>query len=187
MDIQLSPETAEVTETIVGGVLNGERWFAATTQPQREGVAVENLVRQGFYTFCPLERVVRRHARRSTTMTVPVFRGYVFVRMDPKEARWRSINGTLGVRSLVASGDSPLPIRPGVIETFVESTDADGILRFVDPLRPGMTVRLRSGPLAEQLGVIERLDGRSRVVLLMDFIGGHVRAGVSRDMIRKVA
>jgi transcriptional antiterminator RfaH len=107
--------------------------------------------------------------------------------MDPKEARWRSINGTLGVRSLVASGDSPLPIRPGVIETFVESTDADGILRFVDPLRPGMTVRLRSGPLAEQLGVIERLDGRSRVVLLMDFIGGHVRAGVSRDMIRKVA
>jgi transcriptional antiterminator RfaH len=187
MEIHLSPETAEVAETVLGGVPNGERWFAVMTQPQREGVAVENLARQDFCTFCPLERVIRRHARRSITMTAPVFRGYVFVRMDPRAARWRSINGTLGVRSLVASGDFPLPIRPGVIETFVESTDADGILKFVDPLQPGMRVRLRSGPLAEQLGVIERLDGRSRVMILMDFMGGPVRTGVSRDMICKVA
>lgn len=157
------------------------------TQPQREGVAVDNLRRQGFCTFSPLERVVRRHARKTIATTAPVFRGYVFVRMDPMQARWRSINGTRGVRALVTNGDGPLAIKPGIVETLVASTDAEGILEFVDPLKPGMTVRLRAGPFAEQLGVIERLDGRNRLVLLMSLMGGQVRTGVSRDMILKVA
>lgn len=187
MEILVSQTTAEMSEAAAGGSQDGDRWFAATTQPQREGVAVDNLRRQGFFTFAPLEKVVRRHARKTITTTAPVFRGYVFVRMDPMRARWRSINGTLGVRSLVTNCDAPLAVKPGVIETLIASTNADGILEFVDPLQPGMTVRLREGPFAEQLGVIERLDGRNRLVLLMSLMGGQVRTGVSRDMILKVA
>ncbi|WP_169507196.1 transcription termination/antitermination protein NusG [Pleomorphomonas koreensis] len=187
MESLASQKANEVVDSVPERAVEGRCWFAATTQPHRERVAVDNLVRQGFHTFCPLERVVRHHARKTIAMTVPVFRGYVFVHMDPGKARWRSINGTLGVRSLVTNGDVPLPIRPGVIETLAASTDADGILKFANPLQPGMTVRLRAGPLAEQLGVIERLDGSGRLVLLLDFMGGRVRTGVSRDMILKVA
>lgn len=157
------------------------------TQPHREAVAVDNLRRQGFRTFSPLEKVVRRHARKTIATTAPVFRGYVFVRLDPMQARWRSVNGTLGVRSLVTSGDAPLPVKSGVVETLMASTDAEGFLKFVDPLQPGMTVRLREGPFAEQLGVIERLDGPNRLILLMNLMGGQVRAGVGRDMILKVS
>jgi transcriptional antiterminator RfaH len=187
MQSPLSQKIADVVEASFEVPLGNERWFAAMTQPHREGVAVDNLQRQGFYTFSPLERVVRRHARKTIATTAPVFRGYVFVRLDPLRARWRSINGTLGVRSLVTSGDAPLPVQVGVVETLIASTDADGFLKFVDPLQPGMTVRLREGPFADQLGVIERLDGRNRLILLMSLMGGQVRAGVSRDMILKVA
>lgn len=180
-------KAADVSEAVFDQPLECERWFAAMTQPQREALAVDNLRRQGFFTFCPLETVVRRHARRAVTTTVPVFRGYVFVRLDPLSARWRSINGTRGVRSLITTGEAPIAIKPGIVETLLASTDADGILEFVDPLQPGMTVRLRAGPFAEQLGVIERLDGRNRLILLMGLMGGQVRTGVSRDMILKVA
>ena len=187
MECPLSQKALEMAETAFEQAVDGERWFAAMTQPQREGVAVDNLRRQGFCTFSPLERVTRRHARKTIATTAPVFRGYVFVRLDFLRARWRSINGTPGVRSLVTSGDSPLAIRPGIVETLVASTGSDGILEFTDPLQPGMTVRLRAGPFAEHLGVIERLDGRDRLVLLMNLMGGQVRAGVFRDMILKVA
>ena len=187
MESSLSQKAVEMSGAAFGGSPDGERWFAAMTQSQREGIAVDNLRRQGFCTFSPLERVTRRHARKTIATTAPVFRGYVFVRMDPLRVHWRSINGTLGVRSLVTNGDSPLAIRSGVVETMLASTDADGILKFVDPLQPGMTVRLRAGPFAEQLGVIERLDGRNRLVLLMSLMSGRVRAGVSRDMIQKMA
>lgn len=187
MESSLSQEAAGTSGSASYRPAEGERWFAAMTRPQREGVAVDNLRRQGFHTFSPLEKVVRRHARKTIATTAPVFRGYVFVRMDPMRARWRSINGTLGVRSVVANGDTPLAIRPGVIETLVASTNAEGILEFIDPLQPGMVVRLRAGPFAEQLGVIERLDGRGRLVLLMSLMSGQVRTGVSRDLVLKVA
>lgn len=187
MESSLSQGATDVSGSAFDQPVESERWFAAMTQPQREGVAVDNLRRQGFHTFSPLEKVVRRHARKTIATTAPVFRGYVFVRMDPLRARWRSINGTLGVRSLVANGEAPLAIKPGIIETLVASTNADGILEFIDPLQPGMIVRLRAGPFAEQLGVIERLDGRGRLVLLMSLMGGQVRTGVSRDMVLKVA
>lgn len=165
----------------------GERWFAAATLPGREFVAVEHLERQLFSTFCPLEEVVRRHARKTTKAVVPVFRGYVFVQLDPTTARWRSINGTWGIRALISGADGPTPIRAGVVETLLASTDEAGILRFVDPLQPGMAVRLRNGPLADELGVIERLGPNSRVELLLGFLGGNVRAVVDRETICKVA
>ncbi|PKR88412.1 hypothetical protein CXZ10_13420 [Pleomorphomonas diazotrophica] len=186
MESSLSQEAADVSGAALDRPMGGERWFAAMTQPQREGVAVDNLRRQGFHTFSPLEKVVRRHARKTVATTAPVFRGYVFVRMDPVLARWRSINGTLGVRSLVTNGNAPLPIRRGVVETLVASTNADGILEFIDPLQAGMKVRLRAGALADELGVIERLDGGGRLVLLMSLMSGQVRARVSRDMVLKV-
>lgn len=187
MENTLPQMTAEMPEVAPDRPLDCERWFAAMTQPQREGVAVDNLRRQGFFTFSPLEKTVRRHARKAVTVTAPVFRGYVFIRMDPQCARWRCINGTRGVRSLVSNGEAPMAIKPGIVETLLASTSVDGILEFVDPLQPGMTVRLRAGPFAEQLGIIERLDGRNRLTLLMSLMGGHVRTGVSRDMILKVA
>ena len=187
MESSLSQGATDVSGAAFDQPVESERWFAAMTQPQREGVAVDNLRRQGFHTFSPLEKVVRRHARKTIATTAPVFRGYVFVRMDPLRARWRSINGTLGVRSLVANGASPLPIKPGIIETLIASTNDEGILEFIDPLQPGTIVRLRAGPFADELGVIERLDGAGRLVLLMSLMGGQVRAGVSRDMVLKVA
>lgn len=187
MESPLSSKAAETVGVDLDPPAIAEVWFAASTQPQKETVALENLRRQGFQAFCPFERVVRRHAGKSVTLTAPVFRGYVFVRMDPAHARWRSINGTRGVRSLVTSGDHPLPIRPGVVETLVASTDRDGILAFAAPLLPGMAVRLRQGPFAEQLGVIERLDGDRRLVLLMNLLGGPIRTAVDRDLVRMVA
>jgi transcription antitermination factor NusG len=163
------------------------RWYAAATLPNKEQMAVEHLERQGFQTFCPLEQVERRHARKVWLTTAPVFRGYLFVGMDPALARWRSINGTWGVRALITNTNGPVPLRVGVVETLLASTDASGVVGYVDALRPGTLVRLRAGPLADELGIIERLDGRGRVQLLMSFLGGHRRAVVDRSQLLKVA
>ncbi|WP_237153952.1 transcription termination/antitermination protein NusG [Oryzibacter oryziterrae] len=164
-----------------------ERWYVAVTLPNREALAVEHLARQSFNAFCPMEWVVRRHSRKEVRCKVPVFRGYVFISMDPAAVRWRSINGTLGVKSLITADSVPQPVPSGVVETLLDSVDEAGVLRFVDPLQPGMTVRLKSGPLAEQLGVIERLDGKSRVQLLLSVMGGAVRTTTGRDQVAMVA
>ena len=165
----------------------GARWYVASTLPNREIVALQHLERQGFLAFCPLEWINRRHSRKVIKQKVPVFRGYVFISMDPAVARWRSINGTWGVRSLISTGDTPQAVPCGIVETMKQSVDGEGVLRFVDPLQPGMTVRLRSGPFADQLGVVERLDGKMRVQLLLNLMGGPMRATALREIVTKVA
>lgn len=150
---------------------SADRWYAAATLPHKERVALENLALQNFQAYCPLHEAQVRHARKTRTVHVPVFRGYVFVAIDPAAMRWRSINGTRGVRWLVSDKEGPIPIKPGVIETLLASTGEDGLLRFAPMFSPGDTVRLATGPFAERLGIIESLDDRGRVRLLFELFG----------------
>lgn len=157
-----------------------QRWYVASTLPHKEFVAVSNLQNQGFPTFCPLQKKTRRHARKHTAIFGPVFKGYVFFGLDPQVNRWRSVNGTRGVRTVICDQVGPLPIRPGVVETMLESTDENQVLHFCEPLKPGARARLISGPMADYLGIVEHLDDRERVQLLFDFFGRTTRVVADR-------
>jgi len=153
----------------------GQRWFVAFTQSQRELLAIENLRRQGWRTFLPFCVATRRHARMFRTVRVPVFARYVFVALNLDRDRWRSVNGTLGVQRLVMAGDRPTPAPIGVVETLMRSVDQDGNLAFTSALQPGARVRLVSGPFAEALGVLSALDASGRVEVLLEMLGGSFR------------
>lgn len=164
----------------------GLRWFAAATLPRLEAVAEINLANQGFRPFLPKLTVTRRHAGRFRTERAAVFPGYIFVQIDTTEGRWRSVNGTIGVRRLVMEANRPLPIRPGVVETLLLSVDSVGELVFQPAFSPGDEVRLLAGPFAGHLGVVQQLDLRGRVELLLTLFGRETRVsaaveGVSRE------
>ncbi len=131
---------------------SAERWYAAATLPHKERVALENLNLQSFQAYCPLRKVEVRHARKTRTIHVPVFRGYVFISIDPSAMRWRSINGTRGVRWLVSDKDGPIPIKPGVVETLLASTDEAGLLRFAPMFRQAIRSSLLPGRLLRDSG-----------------------------------
>lgn len=158
----------------------GERWYAAATRPMKERFAIQNLNRQGIKTFCPLQKVARRHARKLQVKIVPTFPGYVFLILNPSAMRSRNVNGTYGVKMLLSDADGPLPLRDGVIETLISSTDEFGALIFDDHLRPGEKARLVAGPFADQLGVIESLDDKGRVLLLLSLFGRTTRVFAER-------
>jgi transcription antitermination factor NusG len=134
----------------------------------REAFAAEHLQRQGFQVYFPRQTRVVRHARRCEQRQVSYFPGYIFVSLDLARDRWRAVNGTLGVRSLVMSGDAPAITPDGLVEDLQRACAAGSLVG----LRPGETVRLVSGPFAEVLGVIDRLDAGGRVRVLLDIIGG---------------
>jgi transcription antitermination factor NusG len=161
----------------------GDRWYVAMTLARKERVACANLDNQDFRSFLPLHRVTRHHARKFTTELAPVFARYVFVILNVEAQRWRSVNGTIGVAHLLCDGEGPRAVEPGVVETLIQSADARGALIFEPSLAVGDSVRLLSGPFADSLGVLQRLDGAGRVQLLLDLIGGPVKVNVSRDRV----
>ena len=113
-----------------------------------------------------------------------MFPRYIFVILDVERRRWRSINGTIGVRSLVSDGERPLAVPEGIVETLIQSSDRSGALAYRNAdLEIGSSVRLIAGPFAGSLGVLQRLDGAGRIQLLLECLGGCVTVSVERERI----
>lgn len=157
-----------------GGIAQNGQWFAANIRPNCERKAVLNLERQGFETFLPVQVKTVRHARQSRTVCRPLFPGYLFVALDLRRDRWRSVNGTYGVVALVMSGGQPAQIPCGIVEGLIGMSSPLGVIRFNHELGPGQRVKILTGPFADFIGTLERLDGQGRVRVLLDMMGGRI-------------
>src|ERR1019366_2571846 len=138
----------------------------------REDIASFHLAAQGFRRFLPRFHKTVRHARKLREVNAPLFPGYIFVVLNPERDRWRSINGTFGVARLVSAHQRPTPVPTGVVEALLASVDELGLVRLDGGLQPGQMVRVVAGPFAQVLGVLERLDGKGRVRVLLNIMGG---------------
>lgn len=159
----------------------GRRWYVAQTEPKKERLAVVGLERQSFLSLCPCYHKIRRHARRIETVLAPLFPGYVFVNFDLDKDSWRSINGTLGVRRLISFDPvTPLPM-PDEAMIPLLNPRGDSLGNAVGGVQVGGTVRMISGPFAEQLATVETLDDKGRIRLLFDILGSAVRLRLRVD------
>jgi transcription antitermination factor NusG len=164
-----------------------ERWFAARTLAHYENTARFNLHRMGFRSFIPRFWRTVRHANKSRNVLAPLFPGYIFVILDLSRDRWRSVNGTTGVASLIMGVEQPMPVPTGVVEALISRIGSSGAIRFDRDLEVGERARILSGPFAETLCRIERLDDRGRVRVLLEMMGGQVVAQVDGSSLRPVA
>jgi transcription antitermination factor NusG len=165
----------------------GERWFVARVLAHQENRAQFNLHRLGFRNFLPRLRRTVRHARKLRDTLSPLFPGYIFIVIDLSKHRWRSINGTFGVASLIMGGEQPMPVPPGVVEALVASYANCGAIRLDDGLEIGQKVRILSGPFAETICRLAHLDDRGRVRVLLEIMGMEVATQLDRSAIASAA
>ena len=132
----------------------GYRWYAASTLSNREALATSQLLRQDFKVCFPKHRKTVRHARRTHERIVSFFPRYLFVSMDLDIDRWRSVNGTVGVRALVMDSERSLPVPTGLVEELRTMTDESGFFNRVEELRQGDHVKVPDGPLSDMIGTI---------------------------------
>jgi transcription elongation factor/antiterminator RfaH len=163
-----------------------DRWYVVYSQPHREFRAQTQLAAQGFRTFLPRYRKTVRHARKLMTVNAPFFSRYLFVTLDLSRDQWRSIKGTFGVTSLMSDGTLPIPVPQGVIESLINISDADGFVNLGDALQIGERVRVLTGPFADVIGELVRLDGARRVRVLLQLLGGVVAVSVDRNRLAPV-
>ena len=103
-----------------------------------------------------------------------LFPGYIFTIIDLSKYRWRSVNGTSGVASLIMGAEQPEPVVLGVVEGLVASWENGGAAGPDGGLEIGQKVRILSGPFAETLCRLEHLDDRGRVRVLLEIMGMEV-------------
>lgn len=164
-------------------------WYAVYTKPGQEGLAEGHLRRQGFETYLPRLATRRRHARKVTAVTVPMFPRYIFVRVDIETMPWRSINGTVGVSHLVSFGERPAKIADPVIAEIRAREDEDGLVRLpaAERFRPGEKVEIADGPMREIGGLFTAATEKERVVVLMSLLGRQVPVRVDAEKLRRAS
>lgn len=163
-------------------------WIVVNSQPNREQVAIHNLARQDYVTYCPMIMRRIRHAGSTRHLPRPLFPGYIFVNLDPEMGRWRSILSTIGVRSLVRFGDRPATLESTFVQALHER-EQDGVIvrpeivRPEEPYRVGQKVRMNGGPFDGTIATILAVGEKQRLLVLLDILRHGVKADVHADKI----
>lgn len=163
----------------------GTNWYVVQTQTNAEAKATQHLLRQDFGVYLPRFLKRRRHAGRTDTVARALFPGYLFVAIDLETRRWRSVNGTIGVRRLVCNGDAPAVVDPSIVEALRRREDERGFIELASqPLfAPGDRVRVTDGVFSSNLGIYVGMSGSQRVAILLDLLGRKVRVDLDSDFV----
>lgn len=145
------------------------RWYAAYTCSNHEKQVAAQLGDRDVEHFLPLYETVHRWKDRRVRLRLPLFPGYVFVRIALCD-RLEVLRVPSVVR-LVGFGSSlPVSLPEQQIETLRRGF-AGGL--HAQPhlyLTAGRRVRIVNGPLAGLDGILVRRKGNCRVVLSVDLI-----------------
>jgi transcription elongation factor/antiterminator RfaH len=174
-------------DVLTRAIVGNERWYLAHTLPKSESKAELHLGAQGFRTYLPRIRKTIRHARQLRTVQAPLFPRYLFVILDLGRDRWLSVRSTIGVSHLYTTRDGrPVPLPAGVVESLIERSEAN-LMRLDDGLVKGQRVRILSGPFADFVGTLERLDAAERVKVLLEMMGTAVAVTLHRSALAPAA
>jgi transcription antitermination factor NusG len=152
----------------VGDIGCREQWFAVYTCANHEKRVAAHFQARGVEHFLPLYSSVRRWKDRRVRLDLPLFPGYIFVRLTA-EARLCVLE-VRGVVRLIGFNGHPYPLPEGEIESL-----RAGIMNAlrIEPhpyLSAGARVRIRRGPLAGAEGILVRKKNIHRVILSIDVI-----------------
>ncbi len=161
-------------------------WAVVNTHPNREHIAVENLQRQEFRAYCPMVKRQRRHGRRIADVLRPLFPSYLFVQVKPNAQRWSPMLSTLGVRTVVRSGDRLSLIEDAFVQGL-KAREVDGVVaQPASPYRVGEEVCIAGGAFNGLVATIIDMDERDRLTVLMDLLNRSVKVKIEERQISPV-
>ena len=161
-----------------------KQWHLVQFKPNSHRLAVQNLQRQGFQTFLPLQEITRRKPARFTVDLRPLFPGYMFVGVELDAAPWRAISSTIGVSRLVSFTDNYKPLPRNLILSLMLRCDEEGKLLPPKTLNAGDSVEVLAGPFVNFVATVGKIDAQQRVWVLMEFMGRDTRIKVKPEQLK---
>lgn len=153
----------------LASVFDERRWYAAYTCANHEKQVAAQMVDRGIEHFLPLYETVHRWRDRRVHLHLPLFPGYVFVRL-PLRDRLRVLQVASVVRLVGFGGGRPIALPEDEIETLRNGLAGAHNAQPHPFLTTGRRVRIVNGPLVGMEGILRRRKGNCRVVICVDLI-----------------
>ena len=145
-------------------------WFALRTRSRHEKTACGLLDAKGVTAFLPTSVRLHRWSDRCKRVELPLFPGYLFVRIKPEaDARLRVLQ-TPGIVDFVGVKGHALPVPAKQIEDLQAALAHNVPCQSYPYLRLGQRVRIRGGCLDGVEGIFEGTGGNRTLVISVDAV-----------------
>lgn len=144
-----------------------QHWYVVYTAPRHEKAVAAHLEQRSIEAYLPLFSSARIWNRRRAVVQLPLFPGYIFVRI--RSCDRLQVLEVPGVIRLIACNGCLTPIPDDLIEALKASLQ----LRASQPhpfLCTGKRVRIAAGPLKGLEGVIVREANAFRMIVSIESI-----------------
>ena len=162
-------------------------WYVIQTKLNKEEEVQSFLSTRGIEIFDPLMETFQVRNGRESKKLIPLFPTYLFGKFDV-EQDYPLIRWARGVKKILSFGGYPTPVSEAIVELIRQRTDENGIMKRTSSFVPNETIKIRSGPLKDLLGIFERwASDRERVRILLNVIGYQPTVELHFSMIEKAA
>jgi len=143
-------------------------WYAAYTSANHEKRVAEQLKWRSVEHFLPLYDAVRLWKDRRVQLRLPLFHGYIFVRLALKDRI--HVLQVPGIAKLVGFNGMPVALPQQEIESLRANLES-GVRAEPHPfMTAGRRVRVKRGPLAGLTGTLLKRKRRTRFVVSLELI-----------------
>jgi len=157
-----------VNDSSLANGFDRPEWYAVYTNARHEKRVTEYLGGRSVQCYLPSYKSVRRWQDRRKEIELPLFPGYVFVRIAYR-SRLQVLTAP-GVVQIVSFDGKPAPITEAEIETLRQGLSDTAGFEPHPYLKVGKRVRVRSGPLSGMEGILVRRKDGFRLVLSIELI-----------------
>jgi transcriptional antiterminator RfaH len=162
-------------------------WYVIQTKPNREEQVHSFLSLKGVEMFAPRMETFAFGYGRKCKEPKPLFPTYLFGKFDV-EQDYPLVRWARGVKGILRFGGYPTPVSEVVVELIRQRIDGNGIVKRTFSFVPNETIKIKSGPLKDLLGIFERwVSDRERVRILLNVIGYQPTVELHYSMIGKAA
>jgi transcription antitermination factor NusG len=160
-----------------------ENWHVLYTMPNLERKVADQLFKHGFNVFLPQYKILRQWSDRKKSLQVPLFPSYLFVKNYLHDKyKILSIPGVVKFLSTEGRLDTVSQDEIELIKNILchnPEVSTQGLLC-------GDLVRIIKGPFNGMHAVLENIQGRCRVSLMIESVNKVVLIDISAACVEKV-
>jgi len=148
-----------------------KKWYALYTKPRWEKKIDTVLVRKGIESWCPLQKIERQWSDRKKIIEDPLFKSYVFVRIDDTERT--NVLMTDGVLNFVYYLGKPAVIKDAevdLIKKYLAEKDASIFIISQEGFKEETKIKVNHGVFMGNEGTVLR-GGKKKVYVKLESLG----------------
>jgi transcriptional antiterminator NusG len=166
---------------------SNKNWYAVHTRSRHEKKVETELKGKAVEVLLPLYETLSRRRDRKKTIELPLFSGYLFVRIAPDRDRILEVLKVNGVVRILGKTSTELyPVPESQIYAVQKLVQSDLLISGHPYIKEGSQVRVKAGPLKGTEGILLEKRGRHRLIISVDMLQQSVSTEISMNEVEPV-